>query len=506
MHAWLVLRSLNKLESTRRNFFWGGSGEPNQRKIPWVAWSQMLNRKEKGGLNIGILRALSYALLAKWWWRFRAGRAGLWKDVIIALYGHNGSIGETIPATRSSTTWGRICNIKKELSELNINLDMLMTQDSGGNTGTNGWSWTLESNDIFTVRSLRSHVDSKLLKEAAVPTIWTNITPIKANILIWRMRLNRFPTRSNLLSKGINTPDPNCPWCLLGHIFVYRFDNKSFFRNLENQKKKKKNKSLYNHPDLMAYNSPKRLLDECMKAIDLKDQDLCQKQEEIEDLKKKISDLEEKLAEKETQKKCFSSMSVQTEEEEVYEISFSRNPVSNTEESYTEESSHTEEASATDDTRFVKSTEKSKESLSDFEMGDTLMVNTVGRDSGVAQSLSCGHLLAVRVKETTSISIRTSIEVFAYVAAWASSIGFLASPIVIDDFLVHQPHSNKSKAKEVWDSISRALLWSLWFYRNELVFEGKVKTTMELVMEVKRTAFMWSKIRSKNLKNVDWDK
>ncbi|KAL4577762.1 hypothetical protein LXL04_013875 [Taraxacum kok-saghyz] len=35
------------------------------------------------------------------------------------------------------------------------------------------------------------------------------------------------------------------------------------------------------------------------------------------------------------------------------------------------------------------------ESLSDFEMGDTLIVITVGRDSGVAQSLSCGHLLAV---------------------------------------------------------------------------------------------------------------
>ncbi|KAL4579592.1 hypothetical protein LXL04_015745 [Taraxacum kok-saghyz] len=103
------------------------------------------------------------------------------------------------------------------------------------------------------------------------------------------------------------------------------------------------------------------------------------------------------------------------------------------------------------------------------------------------------------------VDCRTSKEVFAHVAAWASDIGFPASPNVIDDFLVHQPHPNRSKAKEVWDSISRALLWSLWCYRNELVFEGKVKTTMELV-EVKRTAFMWSKIRSKNLKNVDWDK
>ena len=69
------------------------------------------------------------------------------------------------------------------------------------------------------------------------------------------------------------------------------------------------------------YYNPESLYKEFMAVVDLKNQDLCQKQEEIEDLKMKISDLEEELAEKETQKKCFSSISGQTEKEEVLENS-----------------------------------------------------------------------------------------------------------------------------------------------------------------------------------------
>ena len=114
--------------------------------------------------------------------------------------------------------------------------------------------------------------------------------------------------------------------------------------------------------ELRHYRNPESFFKEFMAVINLKDQDLCQKQEEIKDLKKKISDLEEELAEKETEKKCYSSIIVQTDEEEVSKNSSSRIPSSHTDEFHTNtEESHSEEASATDDTRFVKSsTDKPK--------------------------------------------------------------------------------------------------------------------------------------------------
>ncbi|KAL4573342.1 hypothetical protein LXL04_020143 [Taraxacum kok-saghyz] len=135
------------------------------------------------------------------------------------------------------------------------------------------------------------------------------------------------------------------------------------FQKYRKSEEEKKKKSLYNHLDLMAiitlelrhYQNPESFFKEFMTVVDLKDEDLCQEQEEIQCLKKKVSDLEEKLAEKETQKKCFSCMSVQTEDEEVSEILSSENPNSDTGGLLTDRFSlHTDKVSATDDTRFVK--------------------------------------------------------------------------------------------------------------------------------------------------------
>ncbi|GJZ78375.1 hypothetical protein Tco_0643212 [Tanacetum coccineum] len=41
---------INKLESIRRNFFWGGSMDHN--KIPWIAWEKVLSPRDHGGLAV----------------------------------------------------------------------------------------------------------------------------------------------------------------------------------------------------------------------------------------------------------------------------------------------------------------------------------------------------------------------------------------------------------------------------------------------------------------------
>ncbi|GJV59540.1 hypothetical protein Tco_1465640 [Tanacetum coccineum] len=59
---------VKKLESIRRNFFWGGNSDT--KKIAWIAWDKVIGPREKGGLGIGSLNIFNQAMLAKWWWRF----------------------------------------------------------------------------------------------------------------------------------------------------------------------------------------------------------------------------------------------------------------------------------------------------------------------------------------------------------------------------------------------------------------------------------------------------
>ncbi|GKE82192.1 hypothetical protein Tco_1552192, partial [Tanacetum coccineum] len=58
---------LQDLERIRAKFFWGGNKDKN--KMAWVKWPIILNSFDKGGLNIGSLKAFNLALLQKWRWR-----------------------------------------------------------------------------------------------------------------------------------------------------------------------------------------------------------------------------------------------------------------------------------------------------------------------------------------------------------------------------------------------------------------------------------------------------
>ena len=60
------------------------------------------------------------------------------------------------------------------------------------------WRWNLDPAGTFTVRSLRSHIDSLQLPEVDIVTRWIRLVPIKVNILVWRLGLNRLPTLDNL--------------------------------------------------------------------------------------------------------------------------------------------------------------------------------------------------------------------------------------------------------------------------------------------------------------------
>ncbi|GJW27228.1 RNA-directed DNA polymerase, eukaryota, reverse transcriptase zinc-binding domain protein [Tanacetum coccineum] len=58
--------------------------------MAWVKWPIILNSFDKGGLNIGSLKAFNLALLQKWRWRMFSSPNDLWVKVVKAFHGHEG--------------------------------------------------------------------------------------------------------------------------------------------------------------------------------------------------------------------------------------------------------------------------------------------------------------------------------------------------------------------------------------------------------------------------------
>ena len=81
----MVLKSLERARST---FLWGGTYDA--KKLAWIKWPNVLASFEKGGLNIGSLKAFNLTLLQKCRWRFMSYPNVLWVKVIKTLHGHEG--------------------------------------------------------------------------------------------------------------------------------------------------------------------------------------------------------------------------------------------------------------------------------------------------------------------------------------------------------------------------------------------------------------------------------
>ncbi|KAL4563259.1 hypothetical protein LXL04_027299 [Taraxacum kok-saghyz] len=76
-----------------------------------------------------------------------------------------------------------------------------------------GWAWGLNDSSEFSVADVRNHLDDMRLPAGNAPTLWSRFLPIKINIFVWRVALNRLPTRCNLVSKGIDLETVLCPVC-----------------------------------------------------------------------------------------------------------------------------------------------------------------------------------------------------------------------------------------------------------------------------------------------------
>ncbi|GJT72799.1 RNA-directed DNA polymerase, eukaryota, reverse transcriptase zinc-binding domain protein [Tanacetum coccineum] len=75
------------------------------------------------------------------------------------------------------------------------------------------WSWSLCGHGNYSVKSAREYIDQQVLISSSTPTRWSKLIPIKLNIFMWRLALDKLPTRNNLAKRGIIAPCSLCPIC-----------------------------------------------------------------------------------------------------------------------------------------------------------------------------------------------------------------------------------------------------------------------------------------------------
>ncbi|GJW79628.1 RNA-directed DNA polymerase, eukaryota [Tanacetum coccineum] len=75
------------------------------------------------------------------------------------------------------------------------------------------WQWSLNGLSGFFVASVRHLVDSWLLDTCNDVTRWNRLLPIKVNVFLWRLKLNKLPSRVNLDRRGIDVISINCSSC-----------------------------------------------------------------------------------------------------------------------------------------------------------------------------------------------------------------------------------------------------------------------------------------------------
>ncbi|GJV06939.1 hypothetical protein Tco_1344595 [Tanacetum coccineum] len=138
---------LKSLESHRVFFFWGGSGDQN--KMAWIKWDNILASYEKGGLNIGSLKAFNLSFLQKWRWRLMTKPNSLWVRVIKAIHGDDTrfdqneckiSVGNCSSIRFWKDNWignGSLHSKYNRLFHLDIDANRLLS----GRISNGIWSW-----------------------------------------------------------------------------------------------------------------------------------------------------------------------------------------------------------------------------------------------------------------------------------------------------------------------------------------------------------------------------
>nr|GEV66192.1 RNA-directed DNA polymerase, eukaryota [Tanacetum cinerariifolium] len=127
---------------------------------------------------------------------------------------------ESIRTSHSVKFYSPWCSILREVQVLSAKgFDFVShcKKRIGNGHNTRFWldTWILDMPLSFWLPQIRSILDDLFLPSSSEATRWVKFIPIKINIFAWRVRLDRLPTRCNLLNRGVITESSLCPLCSL---------------------------------------------------------------------------------------------------------------------------------------------------------------------------------------------------------------------------------------------------------------------------------------------------
>ncbi|PWA73278.1 reverse transcriptase domain, Reverse transcriptase zinc-binding domain protein [Artemisia annua] len=136
---------INKLETIRRRFFWGGNIEEN--KIAWIAWDKIMSPLDQGGLGVGSLRKCNQAMLCKWWWRYRVENDATWCKLIRSIHGVEGGFRNPPHSGLHTSPWRQIVKLENDLVSYGISLPSVFKKKIGNGCNTLFWLDTWIGNE-----------------------------------------------------------------------------------------------------------------------------------------------------------------------------------------------------------------------------------------------------------------------------------------------------------------------------------------------------------------------
>nr|GEV01452.1 RNA-directed DNA polymerase, eukaryota, reverse transcriptase zinc-binding domain protein [Tanacetum cinerariifolium] len=145
-------RATSLRECEERCFWGGGNGE--SKSVAWIKWKKVISSYGVGGLNIGSLKAMNWALLAKWWWRFRFERDAFWVKVIKSLYGEGGgTVGQSLSGSGNAImfwedNWigmGKLRDLFSRLYHLDVVNDAILGNKGFWREDKWVWNWVWRS-------------------------------------------------------------------------------------------------------------------------------------------------------------------------------------------------------------------------------------------------------------------------------------------------------------------------------------------------------------------------
>ncbi|XP_071727424.1 uncharacterized protein [Rutidosis leptorrhynchoides] len=168
---------VNELEGVRASLFWGSAD--NNQEMHWVSLEQTTASFDKGGLNVRS-------------WRLCKNPDALCGGCV------DWNWSREFLASRTASQFNDM------LSDLG-NVVLTVSMDS--------WMWSIAIDGVFQVGCTRQFIDSQFFHGGLVGTSWVKSLPRKVNIFIWRVTLDRLPTRLNFAARGMEINDIGCLWC-----------------------------------------------------------------------------------------------------------------------------------------------------------------------------------------------------------------------------------------------------------------------------------------------------